>query len=91
VSEKIRHEITPTVNNIIDSIRTLIALHPDGPLAVAAFRALRIIGLTTCPGEESSLMNILPLVITAIRGRKMAPSAMAALSSLAFVKLLYTL
>ena len=36
-------------------------------------------------------MNILPLVITAIRGRKMAPSAMAALSPLAFVKLLYTL
>jgi hypothetical protein len=87
VSEKTRQEITPAVNDIIESIRKLTTLHPEGPLTVAAFKALRAIGLTTCPGEESALMNILPLLITAIRGRKMAPSAMATLPPLVFVLL----
>lgn len=86
ISDKIRHDITPTVNQIIESIRKVVVAQSEGPLVVSAFRAMASIGSTMCPGEENSMTNSIPLLIAAIRGRTLAASAMAALAPLPFVE-----
>jgi U3 small nucleolar RNA-associated protein 10 len=83
VSQKMRQDIVPTIAKITDAIRNLLVSKMDASVASSAFRALQSIGLTLCPGEESSLTEIISPILAAIRGRTAAaPSALAALSPL---------
>ncbi|KAJ6578862.1 hypothetical protein DFH09DRAFT_980162 [Mycena vulgaris] len=82
VTSATRLKITARVNESVEEIRKLLVLHPDGPLAASSYRALRSIAGTMSPGEEGSLTTLIPPVLAAIRGRKMATSAMAALAPL---------
>jgi U3 small nucleolar RNA-associated protein 10 len=85
VSDRLHGEIAPIVERILSSIRRVVPLHPDGPLPLAAFRALRIIITTTSPGQGNALTDLVPLILTSIKNRKMTASAMAVLPPLMFV------
>ncbi|KAJ7079966.1 hypothetical protein B0H15DRAFT_1025307 [Mycena belliarum] len=80
VSGATRLKITARINDCVDEIRRLLLLHPDGSLAVSNYRALQSIAATISTGEEGSLTALIPPILAAIRGRKMAASAMAALA-----------
>ncbi|KAJ7630018.1 hypothetical protein DFH06DRAFT_704991 [Mycena polygramma] len=82
VASATRLKITARVSATVDEIRKLLLLHPDGPLAASSYRALKSIAATMSPGEEGSLTTMVPSVLAAIRGRKMAVPAMAALAPL---------
>ncbi|KAJ6464259.1 hypothetical protein C8R47DRAFT_1180243 [Mycena vitilis] len=82
VANATRLKITARVSATVDEIRKLLLLHPDGPLAASSYRALKSIASTMSPGEEGSLTTMVPSVLAAIRGRKMAIPAMAALAPL---------
>jgi U3 small nucleolar RNA-associated protein 10 len=82
VSTKMRCEIVPTIIKITEAIRDLLASKSMGSVASSAFRALQSIGITLCPGEESSLTDAIPLILAGIKGRTAASSALAALSPL---------
>ncbi|KAJ7452113.1 hypothetical protein B0H11DRAFT_1742292 [Mycena galericulata] len=75
-----RTKITTRINETVGEIRKLLLLHPDGPLAVSSYKALQAIADTMSAGEEGALLVLIPPVIAAIRGRKMAKAAMAALA-----------
>ncbi|KAJ6630100.1 hypothetical protein B0H10DRAFT_1984968 [Mycena sp. CBHHK59/15] len=82
VAKGTRTKITARVNEIVEEIRKFLVLYPEGPLAASGYRALQSIGSNMCPGEESSLTTMIPVILAAIRGRKMTTSAMAALAPL---------
>ncbi|KAJ6554556.1 armadillo-type protein [Mycena capillaripes] len=82
IASTTRLKITARVNAIVEEIRKLLLLHPDGPLATSSYKALQSIASTMSPGEEGSLTTMVPPVIAAIRTRKMAIPAMAALAPL---------
>ncbi|KAJ7762738.1 hypothetical protein DFH07DRAFT_813302 [Mycena maculata] len=78
-----RIKITARINETVEEIRKLLPLHPDGTLAASSYKALQSIADTMSPGEEGSLLALIPPIIAAIRTRKMAKSAMAALAPMA--------
>ncbi|KAJ6619037.1 hypothetical protein B0H10DRAFT_1194701 [Mycena sp. CBHHK59/15] len=82
VAKGTRTKITARVNEIVEEIRKFLVLYPEGPLAASGYRALQSIGSNMCPREESSLTTMIPVILAAIRGRKMTTSAMAALAPL---------
>ncbi|KAG5644278.1 hypothetical protein DXG03_008763 [Asterophora parasitica] len=82
VAEKTRLAIVSTITKIIGAIRGLLSSQPSEALSVASFKALRSIGRTLCPGEESSLTETIPLILASIKGRTGAAAAMSALSPL---------
>ncbi|KAJ7270708.1 hypothetical protein B0H12DRAFT_1229192 [Mycena haematopus] len=82
VASATRLRIATRVNASVEEIRKLLLLHPDGPLAASSYRALRSVAVTMSPGEEGSLTTMVPPILVAIRGRKMAAPAMAVLASL---------
>jgi len=82
VSTKMRQDIVPTIVKIIDAIRNLLVSKANGSIESSALRALRSIGLTLCPGEESSLTITIPAITNAIKERTAVSLALAALSPL---------
>ncbi|KAF9468309.1 hypothetical protein BDZ94DRAFT_1246474 [Collybia nuda] len=82
VSPKTRQEIVPTINDIIIAIKNVLTTKADGVLLSSALRAIRSIGLTLSPGEESSITSVIPHIIKVVKTRSEAPSALAALSPL---------
>ncbi|KAF8192665.1 hypothetical protein K438DRAFT_2017867 [Mycena galopus ATCC 62051] len=82
VASGTRLKITTRVNASVEEIRKLLLLHPDGPLAASSYKALQSVGATMSPGEEGSLTKMVSPILSAIRGRKMAAPAMAALAPL---------
>ncbi|KAJ7756261.1 hypothetical protein B0H16DRAFT_696293 [Mycena metata] len=82
IASTTRVKITARINASVEEIRKLLVLHPDGPLAASSYKALQSIAATMSAGEETSVTTMIPLVLAAIRGRKMAKSAMAALAPL---------
>ncbi|KAF9034474.1 hypothetical protein BDZ89DRAFT_1158021 [Hymenopellis radicata] len=83
VSDHVRQTATNNLVKIIQRIKELLAAHPGSAVAISGFRSLKTIGSGMCAGEESALSDIVPLLLSAIRGRKMAPYAVPALSPLA--------
>ena len=67
VPDRLHGEIAPIVERILSSIRRVVPLHPDGPLPLAAFRALRIIITTTSPGQGNALTNLVPFILISIK------------------------
>ncbi|KAJ7146113.1 hypothetical protein C8R44DRAFT_600928 [Mycena epipterygia] len=82
VTSTTRLKITARISESVEEIRKLLLLHSEGPLVVSSYRALQSIAGTMSPGEEGSLTTLIPVVVTAIRARKMATPAMAALAPL---------
>ena len=82
VSTKMRHDIVPTIIKITDRIRNILVSKSEGSVRPSAFRALQSIGLTLCPGEESSLTNAIQPILAAIKGHTATSVALAALSPL---------
>ncbi|KAG6868785.1 hypothetical protein C0993_010712 [Termitomyces sp. T159_Od127] len=82
ITEKTRQTVVPTIVKIINFICGLITSQSNEGLIRAAYKAVRSIGLSMCPGEESSLTDAVPLMLTSIRGRKSASVALSALSPL---------
>ncbi|KAF8154101.1 hypothetical protein B0H34DRAFT_800000 [Crassisporium funariophilum] len=82
VSAQLRVQITDTVNTIIASIKNLLTTHKEGPVVTSAFQALNAIALTICPGEESSMTELVPFALSASKERPPVAAALAALSSM---------
>ncbi|KAG6888638.1 hypothetical protein C0992_007990 [Termitomyces sp. T32_za158] len=82
ITEKTRQTVVPTIVKIVSFIRGLITSQSNEGIIRAAYKALRSIGLSMCPGEESSLTAIVPLILTSIRGCNTASAALSALSPL---------
>ncbi|KAG7447396.1 uncharacterized protein BT62DRAFT_967377 [Guyanagaster necrorhizus] len=83
VSDSIRRKSTTAIVKIIDRTKDLLVSFPTGPIAVSGLKALRSIGAHFCPGEEAAITQVLPVLISDIRGSKNTNYAMAALSPLA--------
>ncbi|KAJ7178741.1 armadillo-type protein [Mycena crocata] len=82
IASSTRIKITPRVNEAVEEIRKLLLLHPDGSLAVSSYRAVQSVAATMSPGEEGALTTLITPLLMAIRGRKIATPAMAALAPL---------
>lgn len=82
LSAKTRQDVVPVIIKLIGVIRDLLKSQTDKTMTLSAFGALKAIGITSCSGEESPLMETIPSILVAIKGRTLAPSAMAALSTL---------
>ena len=77
-----RQDIAPTIIKIVAATRDLLVSKTNDSVAPSAFRALRSIALTLCPGEESSLTETIPPILIAIRERTSSSWALAAMSPL---------
>ncbi|KAK7055439.1 U3 small nucleolar RNA-associated protein 10 [Favolaschia claudopus] len=82
VASPTRQRITPRINACLEEMQRLLVLHSDGPLVASCYKALQAIASTMGPGEEGSLTEMVPPILTTVRGRKMALPAMAALAPL---------
>lgn len=81
-----RQAATNNLVKIIQRIKELLTAHPGSAVAISCFKSLKTIGSGMCAGEESALGDVVPLLLSAIRGRKMALYAVPALSPLAYVR-----
>jgi U3 small nucleolar RNA-associated protein 10 len=84
VSKSIREEASPTIKAIVTEIKRLLPLGDDN-LVATALRALKAIGLSIVPGEEGSLVDCLPLILTASKVNQLTAAAVAALPPLWYV------
>ncbi|OSX58041.1 hypothetical protein POSPLADRAFT_1154787 [Postia placenta MAD-698-R-SB12] len=85
VTDETRRTMTAVVVKINSTIKKILASNPDDDLLIAAFSALRSISQTQCPGEESSLAVMIPLVLDIARRHSIAPAAFSALLSLWYI------
>lgn len=79
VSAKSRPGTTPSVTNILTSIKHLSTTRKDAAVVVHAFHALEAIASTICPGEESLLTELVPFALSGTKDSVLAKSALAAL------------
>lgn len=81
VSGSIREAASSTITNIVTEIKRFLPLEDEG-LVGSALRALKVIGSSIVPGEESSLMECLPLLLAASRTSQLTTAGIAALPPL---------
>ncbi|KAJ8583913.1 hypothetical protein M405DRAFT_936925 [Rhizopogon salebrosus TDB-379] len=79
VVETVRLEQQKTVLSIIDCIRDVISHQSAGTLVNSALNALRVIGSSICPGEESAVVTTVPSVLKIIKARASLQSAIVVL------------
>lgn len=84
VSKSIREEACSTIKTIITEIKRFLPLGNE-ILVAAALRALKAIGSSIVPGEEGSLVDCLPLILTASKVNQLTAAAVAALPPLWYV------
>ena len=81
ISKPVREEVTSTVVTIISEIKRFLPLGNESKSLVdASLCGLRVIGTSVVPGEESPLVDCLPLVLAASRPDQL--TAVAAVSAL---------
>ena len=88
ISKTVREEVTSTVVTIITEIKRFLPLGNEcKSLVDASLRALKVISSSVVPGEESPLVDCLPLVLAASRPDQLtAVAAVSALKPLWYVK-----
>ncbi|KAH9054895.1 hypothetical protein EDB87DRAFT_1644309 [Lactarius vividus] len=78
ISKSVRKEVTSTIVTIITEIKRFLPLRDESESLVnAGLHALKVISSSVVPGEESSLVDCLPLVLAASRPDQLT-AAMAA-------------
>jgi U3 small nucleolar RNA-associated protein 10 len=86
MAEKFRREITPAVNKIIKRVEGILSTDEEQALTTSALKALKAMGDTVCAGEETSLSDTVPLVLTMMKGQKNTEFAVSALASISCVR-----
>ncbi|KAI0670242.1 hypothetical protein C8Q78DRAFT_1138718 [Trametes maxima] len=81
VSDKARRELTPSIVQIVDRVRSILPSAQE-TLARSALEAVAAISETLSSGEEGSLASIVPPVLGAVRQTGARASALRALLSL---------
>lgn len=84
VSKSTREEASSTIKAIVTEIKRFLPLG-DEDLVATALRALKAIGSSIVPGEEGSLVDCLPLILTASKANQLTAAAVAALPPLWYV------
>jgi U3 small nucleolar RNA-associated protein 10 len=84
VSKSTREGASPTIKALVTEIKRLLPLG-DEKLAVSTLRAIKAIGLSIVPGEEGSLVDCLPLILTASKTNQLTSAAVATLPPLWYV------
>jgi U3 small nucleolar RNA-associated protein 10 len=84
VSKSTREETSSTIKTIVTEIKRLLPLG-DETLVATALRALKAIGSSIVPGEEGTLVDCLPLILTASKVNQLTAAAVAALPPLWYV------
>lgn len=77
-----RTRVSKTVIKIIEATRKVLLSDVDESLVIASFHGLKGVVITMCPGEESALTSLVPVVVTYIRDDKSVASALDIMSSL---------
>ena len=85
MTEKFRREVTTSVKKIIGRVSTILSENTDPRLTSSTLKALKAISDTLCNGEENSLGDLVPLVLSLIRDHQCIEAAMSALSSVSCV------
>ncbi|KAK0237018.1 armadillo-type protein [Armillaria nabsnona] len=83
VSDSIRRKSTAAIVKIIERMKDLLIAFPTGPIAVSGLKALKSVGANICSGEEAAITQVLPVLVSDIRGSRNTIHAMSALSPLA--------
>ena len=85
---KTRSEISESINLILVSIKNLLAIHKETAVVPSAFQALKAIATTLCSGEEGSMTELVPYVLSASKGKHSTGAALGALAAMSYVYLL---
>ena len=88
---KTRSEIAEPINLILVLIKDLLAIQKEAPVVLSAFRALKAIAVTLCSGEEGSMAELVPYVLSASKEKYSASEALGALAAMSYVYFLYLL
>jgi len=80
-----RSEIAEPITLILISIKSLLAIHKEGPVVLSAFRALKVIATTLCSGEEGSMVELVPYALSASKGIHSTGAALGALAAMSYV------
>lgn len=81
VSKSIREETSSTIKAIVTEIKRLLPLG-DESLVATALCALKAIGSSMVPGEEGTLVDCLPLILTVSKVNQLTAAAVATLPPL---------
>ena len=85
VTLRTRSEIAEPINLILDLIKNLLVTYKDAPVVLSACRALKAIATTLCSGEEGSMAELVPYVLSASREKYSRSAALGALAAMSYV------
>lgn len=72
---------------ILALIKNLLETHKEAPVILSAFRALKAIATTLCSGEEGSMAELVPYVLSASKEKYSTSAALGALAPMSYVYL----
>ncbi|KAK7688534.1 hypothetical protein QCA50_008072 [Cerrena zonata] len=82
VKDTSRTKASKVVIKIVDAIKNILLSKAEESLVVASFHALDAVTISMCPGEESALTTLVPVIVSYIRDGKSVVPALNAMSSL---------
>ncbi|KIK65016.1 hypothetical protein GYMLUDRAFT_39424 [Collybiopsis luxurians FD-317 M1] len=66
VAMSVRQNAVSSITQICSLVHRVLSQQPEQSLVVSAFNALRVIGSTLCPGEETSITALIPVLVGAV-------------------------
>jgi U3 small nucleolar RNA-associated protein 10 len=85
VSARIRPNIKDNIKQLLQLTKNFLHINKNGDSLTFAFQALKSIADTLCAGEEGSLADLVPYVLSSMNDKDLAFSALSALSSISYV------
>ena len=85
VTVKTRSEIAEPINLILDLIKKILATDKEAAVVLSAFRALKAIATTLNSGEEGSMAELVPYVLSASKEKYSKSAALGALAAISYV------
>lgn len=85
-----RPNLNANIKQILQSTKNFLHTNKNGDPLIFTFRALKTIADTLCDGEEGSLADVVPYILTSMNDKDLVASALDALASISYVSYSYT-
>jgi U3 small nucleolar RNA-associated protein 10 len=90
VSAEMRPNVKDNIKQILQSTKNFLHVNKHGEALTFAFQALESIADTLCTGEEGSLADVVPYVLSSMNDKDLVSSSLSALTSISSVFFSYT-
>jgi U3 small nucleolar RNA-associated protein 10 len=89
VSSRMRPNLKDNIKQILQLTKKFLHINKNGDALASAFQALKSMADTLCVGEEGSLADVVPYVLSSMNDKDLVSSSLSALTSMSYVSFSY--